>query len=182
MKFDEEKGYYCNGDDLFFQCWQTVNGWKLDITNLRTGRVHSINEYHEGMFSSSTQHFRFLMAASYVPALDSVPNELKGLKNSNVWNPRSGASLRNVVFDNIYIARYNASDEYYESDFEEFYPGSDNMIYGFAQGSDCSSMIMGNYDHDGTEQYVTGENYKTGDRYVSFSCYYDGGGHYHEED
>jgi hypothetical protein len=66
--------------------------------------------------------------------------------------------------------------------FEEFYPGTDNMIYGFTQGADCASMVMGTYEADGTNSYQTGENYKAGDKYVSFSSYYDGGGHYHGEE
>lgn len=182
MTYDEEKGYFTNGDDLFFQCWQGVNGWVLKITNLTTGKIHTINEYHQDMFADSTQYFRFLLAASYVPALDTVPDEYSLLKTSTIWNPRCGASLRNVVFDGIYMARYNFDENYDKSMYEEFYPGSENMLYGFAQGADCASMIMGTYEEDGTNSYATGENYKAGDRFVSFSCYYDGGGHYHEEE
>lgn len=182
MTYDEEKGYFCNGDDLYFQCWQGVNGWLLKITNLSTGKTYTINEYHQNMFIDSTQYFRFLLAASYVPALDDVPAAYPLLKGSTVWNPRCGASLRNVVFDGVYVARYNIDETYDESMFEEFYPGTENMIYGFSQGADCSSMLMGKYEADGTNNYVTGENYKAGDTYVSFSCYYDGGSHYDKED
>ena len=166
MEYDSEKGVYCGADDLFFQCWQTVNGWILKITNLRTNEVFTLNEYHEGMFSGKQQYFRFLLAASYCPVVQ------------NVWNARCGASLRNVLFDNIYIARYNPSDTYDKSTFEEFYPGSETMIYGFSQGTDCSSMVYGTYETDGT--YASGNSYKAGDKFVSYSCYYDGGGHYYD--
>ena len=182
MEYDSEKGYYCGGDDLFFQCWQGVNGWILKITNLTTGKVHTLNENHPNMFANSTQYFRFLLAASYVPALDTDIPGYPLLKTSAIWNPRCGASLRNIVFDGVNIARYNSDEEYDESMFEEFYPGTSNMIYGFTQGADCSSMVMGTYETDGNNSYMTGENYKAGDKFVSFSSYYDGGGHYHGEE
>ena len=182
MEYDINKGYYCGGDDLFFQCWQGIDGWILKITNLTTGKIYTINEYHKDMFADSTQYFRFLLAASYVPALDTPNPEYPQLQTSTVWNPRCGASLRNVVFDGVKIARYN-SDETYDDEtmYEDFYPASDNMLYGFAQGADCSSMVMGTYEADGTNDYKVGENYKAGDKFVSFSCYYDGGGHYAKE-
>lgn len=164
MEYDEEKREYNGADDLYFQCYQTVDGWILNITNLRTKQVFTIDERHKSMFLGSTQYFRFLLAASYCPVV------------MNVWNGRCGASLRNVVFDGVKIARYNETDTYDESQYEDFYPGSPNMIYGFSQGGDCASMECGIYDADGT--YISGNPYKAGDRYLSFSCYYDGGDHY----
>ena len=89
----------------------------------------------------------------------------------DVWNARCGASLRNVLWDNIKVARYNEAETYTEDMYEDFYPGTENMIYGFSQGGDCASMVTGYYEESkGT--------YKAGDRFVSFSCYYDGGDHY----
>lgn len=162
MTWDEEAKCYNGADDLFFQCWQTVNGWILKITNLNTGIVYTINELHEGMFEEKQQYFRFLLAASYCPVV------------SNIWNPRCGAYLRNVVFDNVKIARYNETDEYTADMLLDFYPGQ-NMIYGFSQASDCSSMVYSTYEADGT--YKSGNSYKAGDKYISYSCYYDGGSH-----
>ena len=49
MEYDSEKGVYAGGDDLFFQCYQMIDGWTLKITNLRTNSVFTINEKHEGM-------------------------------------------------------------------------------------------------------------------------------------
>lgn len=168
MKLDPETGVYKNGDDLFFQCWQTIDGWVLKITNLANNKVFTINEYHKNMFGNSTQYFRFLLAASYCPVVE------------NVWNSRCGASLRNVVFDGIKIARYEEDNEYDGSTFEDFYPGTDNMFYGFSQGADCASMIYDTHKEDGT--YGSGNAYTTGQKFLSFSCYYDGGSHYQEYD
>lgn len=167
MTLDPETGVYTGGDDLFFQCWQTVDGWKLNITNLSNNKVFTIDEYHQSMFKNSTQYFRFLLAASYCPV------EL------NVWNARSGASLRNVVYDGIKVARYEADNEYDPSSYEDFYPGSENMLYGFSQGADCASMIYEAHETDGT--YKSGNAYTAGEKFLSFSCYYDGGSHYQEE-
>ncbi len=166
MELDPKTGVYKNGDDLFFQCWQTVDGWILKITNLANNKVFTINEYHQNMFKNSTQYFRFLLAASYCPVV------------MNVWNARSGASLRNVVFDNINIARYEEDNEYDGTTFEEFYPGTDNMLYGFSQGADCASMVYATHESDG--QYKSGNSYSAGQKFVSYSCYYDGGSHYQE--
>ena len=170
MSWSEEEGCYTNGDDLFFQCWQTVDGWILKITNLTTGVVYTINEIHEGMFvndegsafKDNSGYFRFLLAASYCPVV------------SNVWNARCGAYLRNVVFDHIKIARFNESNVYTEDELQDFYPGV-NMAYGYSQGTDCSSMIYATREADGV--YKSGQTYAKGDQYLSFSCYYDGGSH-----
>lgn len=166
MEYDPVKGVYCGADDLRFQCWQTLDGFKMDITNLRTGKVHTIEEKHTGMFEDKAQYMRFLLAASYVPEV------------GDIWNARNNASLRNVIFDDVYVARYNPTNVYAEEDLEEFYPGSPSMNYGFSQGGDCASMIFGTYATDGT--YLSGEAYNAGDKFISFSVYYDGGGHYHD--
>ena len=50
------------------------------------------------------------------------------------------------------------------------------MIYGFSQGGDCASMVSGKYTEDGT--YLSGQSYSKDERFISFSVYYDGGGHY----
>ena len=164
MEFDEEKGVYCGADDLKFQCWQTIDGWIMHITNLTTNKVYIIEEKHTNMFEESAQYMRFLLAASYVPVV------------GDIWNARNQASLRNVLFDNVYIARFNPTNEYSPETFEEFYPGSENMNYGFSQGADCASMITDTYKEDGN--YISGQSYKKGERFISFSVYYDGGGHY----
>lgn len=166
MTWDEDAGCYNGADDLFFQCWQGVDGWILKITNLRTNQVFTIDERHEGMFAGSEQYFRFLLAASYCPVVD------------DVWNARCGAFLRNVVFDGNKVSRYVASEFEYEKDFSQslldFYPG-ENMIYGYSQASDCASAIYGVRTENGT--YASGNTYNAGDKYISFSSYYDGGSH-----
>ena len=160
MEYDEATGSYIGGDDLNFVCYQGVNGWNLTITNLRTNQKFYINENHEGMFADATQYLRFLIAASYCPVANTV------------WNARCGAYLRNVVFDGMKIARWNAEETYTEAMYEDFYPGSPNMIYGFSQASDCAHMISGKYTENGT--YKSGNGYSEGTYYMSFSCYYDG--------
>lgn len=162
MTWDAERKCYAGADDLFFQCWQMTDGWILKITNLRTNEVYTINEIHEGMFAEKQQYMRFLLAASYCPTV------------MNVWNPRSGGYLRNVVFDGVQIARYNEAEEYTSDLLMPFYPDS-NMSYGFSQAADCSSMVYSTYEADGT--YRSGLSYKAGTKYLSFSCYYDGGSH-----
>ena len=167
MEYDESKGYYCGADDLKFQCWQTIDGWIMNITNLTTNKVYTINEKHTGMFEDSIQYFRFLLAASYVPVV------------GDIWNARNNASLRNVIFENIYVSRFNPTNTYTEDTFEEFYPGSPSMLYGFSQGGDCASMIFDSHKENGT--YLSGLPYNAGDKFVSFSVYYDGGGHYNQD-
>lgn len=151
MEFDAKANAYTNGDRLLFQCYQGIDGWTLHITNLATNKVYTIEEKHEGMFEGNTQYFRFLLAASYCPV------------TPNIWNARSGGYLRNVVFENPIIARWNEEEIYDESMYESLYPGSDTMIYGFSQAGDCASM-----------EYNVDEQ---GNKLISFSCYYDGGGH-----
>ena len=166
MEYDPVKGVYCGADDLKFQCWQTIDGFKMDITNLTTGKVYTIEEKHTGMFEDKAQYMRFLLAASYVPEV------------GDVWNARNQGSLRNVIFDNVYVARFNPTNVYTEDMFEEFYPGSPTMHYGFSQGGDCASMIFDTYEADGT--YSNGQAYHAGEKYISYSVYYDGGNHYHK--
>ena len=153
LTYDPTKGVYTGGDDLFFQCWQGTDGFILHITNLTTGQVFKIEEIHPGINADQEQYLRFLVSASYCPVVDTI------------WNARCGASLRNVVYDGINIARWNENEEYTESMYEEFYPDS-NMSYGFSQAADCASMIFGKYED--------------GRKYISMSCYYDGGEHFNK--
>ena len=129
----------------------------MDITNLTTGKVYTIEEKHSGMFEDKAQYMRFLLAASYVPEV------------GDIWNARNQGSLRNVIFDNVYVARFNPTNVYTEDMFEEFYPGTPNMHYGFSQGGDCASMIYETYKEDGT--YLSGQAYKKGEKFISFSVY-----------
>lgn len=151
MTWNSKENCYNGADDLFFQCWQGVDGWEFKITNLSNNRVFTINEKHEGMFTESTGYFRFLVAASYCPVVD------------NVWNARCGAYLRNVIFEDLKVARWNEEEVYTEAMYEDLFLDS-NMIYGFSQGAECASMISG-VKEDGT-------------KWISMSCYYDGLGHY----
>ena len=156
----DENGVYTGADDLHFEIYATVDGWTLNITNLTTEEVFTIDEKHEGMHTDSTQYFRFLLAASYCPVV------------GNVWDARSGGFLKNVIFDNIKIARWKESNTYDTSDLEDFYPGEDTLDYGFSQGADTASFYYGTHDEDG--EYKSGNSYYKGDKYIVFSSYYDG--------
>lgn len=160
MEYDSATDSYVNGDDLLFQCYQGVDGWDLTITNLSTNQKYYIHEKHEGMFSEHTHYMRFLLAASYCPV------------TGTVWNARNGGYLRNVIFDGMKIARWNASETYDESMYEDFYPGSSNMHYGFSQGTDCASMECGVYSEAGS--YKSGLAKVVGAHYMVFNCFYDG--------
>jgi hypothetical protein len=155
-----ENGDYSGADDLFFEVIATVDGWTLNITNLRTNVVSTINEVHPDFHSESTPYFRFLLAASYCPVV------------GDVWNSRSGAYLKNVVFDHIKIARWNSSNDYSNATFEDFYPGESTMDYGYSQAADCASFEFGTYESAGN--YKSGNSYSKGDKYLIFSTYYDG--------
>lgn len=163
MKYNEETKDYTGADDLKFQVLATKDTYKITITNLTTNKEFVINEEHIGSNNDSTQYLRFLLAASYCPVV------------GNAWNARSGAYLKDVIFEDSHIARYNDENNYPESTFEEFYPGADSFHYGFTQGADCASALFGIYDKDGT--YANGATYKKGMRWINFSSFYDGSHH-----
>lgn len=163
MKYNSEKDWYDNGDDLHFECFQGVDGWTLNITNLSTGVVSTINEHHKDMHAGNTQYLRFLLAASYCPV------------RGNVWNARNGGFLKNVIFQDIKIAEWNAQEDYSKSTMEEFYPGSANMSHGFSQAADCANYFFGNYAEAGVLGKGNNQvSFAKGDKYLAFSSYYDG--------
>ena len=163
MKYNEETKDYRGTDDLKFQVWASADEYHLIITNLSNNQTFEIVEKHEGANADKTQYLRFLLAASYCPV------------NGNPWNARSGAYLKDVIFENSLIARYTKDGKYDESMFEEFYPGADSFNYGFSQGADCASALFGQYEKDGTHD--NGLSYKKGTRWINFSTFYDGSNH-----
>ena len=138
-------------DDLFMQLWQGKDGWKMVITNLATNEVYELSEYHTDMMKGQDGYYQLLLAASYCPQIQ------------DIWNYRCGAYLRNVCYTDVKVARYNSNETYDKSMLEDFYIDS-NMGYGFTQVAECASMVYG-YNQEGKKM-------------LSFSTYYDGGGHY----
>ena len=161
--YNEETKDYTGADDLKFQCYAGKDGYKLVITNLTTSEEFVINEYHKDSNIDNTHYLRFLLAASYCPVV------------GNAWNARSGAYLKDVIFENTRVAHYNDKEQYDEGMMEEFYPGADSFNYGFSQAADCASALFGSFEKNG--KYPNGAEYKKGQRYINFSCYYDGSHH-----
>jgi len=157
-------------DDLEFEAVGYSYGWILNITNLATGKVYSINDLHyndDGTKlveneEANNCYYRVLVASSYCPVV------------GNVWNWDSGASTHNVIWDNIKIARYIDDDiESYRKDdveFFELYPDSELLRDGYSQGAFASSFEYKTHESDGT--YKSGNSYKKGDKYLSLSVDY----------
>ena len=163
MHWDEEKQCYTGADDLNFEVIQTVDGFTLNLTNLGTGKVYTIKEHHKGMLAGKEGYMRFLLAASLCPV------------RGNLWNARSGAYIRNIVYQNIKVARYNESNDYRNAELLDFYPGRDTISHGFYQAGDCASYEHSFYKTGGI--LGKGDNakaYKAGDEYLSYSSFYDG--------
>jgi len=163
---------YSGADDLYFEAIGFSDGWMLNITNLTTNQIFSFEDRHtdsEGNQlvengADNAMYFRALLAASYCPVV------------GNIWNARCGAALRNVVYDNVELTRYiDDNIESYRSEDAiryEFYPETEAFNHGYAQGADNASFAYGEREENGT--YKSGDTYAQGDKFVSFSCYYDG--------
>lgn len=159
MKLNDQ-GFYDGADDITIEVFATKDAWKMIITNLETGYVYEYEEIHEGMHENSTGHFRMLLAASLVPV------------TGNVWNARNGSYLKNVIFEDVKIARYNGTYTYTEAEKEDFYPGSEHMLSGFSYAADAARHQYGVHQTDGF--YKSGAAFYAGKPYISFSSFYDG--------
>lgn len=169
-KYDPATNTYSGCDDLRFEAIGLTNGWILNITNLRTKEVHSFEDLHydengnpvvENPVDKACYH-RALIASSYCPVV------------GNVWNWDCGASLNNVVWDNIQLTRYidDNVESYRKDDVEryEFFPDSELLRDGYSQGAFTASHEFGVRESDGT--YKSGETYKKGDKFLSQSVNY----------
>ena len=169
--YDQASKEYSGADDLHFEAVGLSDGWILNVTNLKTKEVFSFTDRHTDTQGNpliengegKTQYFRALLAASYCPVVASV------------WNARCGAALRDVTFDHVELSRYiDDNIESYRQDGikrYEFYPETEVFNHGYAQGADNASFDYGIRTEDGT--YKSGNTYAKGDRFISFSCYYD---------
>jgi hypothetical protein len=101
-----------------------------------------------------------LLAASYCPV------------DGDLWNARDGGYLKNIVFENTLVAKYQEDGDYSNVEKEVFHPGNEAFIEGFTQAADCASLFFGTTDVAGT--WKSGKDKLVGKNWISFSSYYDG--------
>ena len=168
--YDPTTGEYSGFDDLHFEVVGLSYGWILNITNLRTGQVFTLNDLHyeeDGttpLVENSEQcYFTVLVASSYCPVVGTV------------WNWDCGASTTNVLWENITMQRYvDDNIETYRNATEDkkvlFTPDSEYLRDGYSQGAFAASFEFGTYEEDGT--YASGATYQKGDHYLSQTVSY----------
>ncbi|MCQ2742056.1 MAG: hypothetical protein MJ239_01990 [Bacilli bacterium] len=172
-KYDATTKTYSGFDDLHFEAFTQNDGWTLNITNLRTGVVSTIEDHHtqDGHAleeNTSPNTGRALIAASYCPVI------------GNIWNWDSGAALNNVVWDNISLKKAIVDDsgvinndiEAYRNETVSYplYPGEDAYRDGYSQGGYKASHEFGTRQEGG--EYKSGIKYTAGQKYLSFSVDY----------
>lgn len=168
MTYNAETQDYRNADDLFIEVEATLNGVSMKITNMTTMVEHVHTEVHEGYRTEADLVYgRMLLAASYCPVV------------ANLWDGANGGYLKNVLFDRVKIGTYQADGIYEEADLEDFYPDTPNVNNGFAQGAQWADWKTDTHKADG--QYLSGLDYKKDDKWVVFSCYYDGSQDVHDD-
>ena len=160
MTKDPETGVYSGADDLFLEAYSYEDGFYVLVTNLRTGEKWGHTHFHEGMNATQEKYMRVLVAASYCPV------------EGNVWNARDGGFLKNVVFEDVRVARYQADGDYSDVEKEEFFFGEETLFNGFTQAADCASLLYGTTDVAG--KWASGNDKIVGSHWFSFSSYYDG--------
>lgn len=156
-------GVYSGADDLFLEAYAYENGWYCCVTNLRTNEKWGYTHIHEGMNTTQSDYMRVLLAASYCPV------------EGNLWNARDGGYFKNVVFEDVKVAKYRADgdeDGYQSAEKENFFFGEDTLFNGFTQAADCASLLYGTTDEAGV--WKSGLEKITGSNWFSFSSYYDG--------
>ncbi|MBO8428123.1 MAG: hypothetical protein IAC58_06245 [Firmicutes bacterium] len=169
-KYDPSTGEYSGFDDLRFEVCGLTNGWILNITNLRTNQTFTLSDLHyesDGVTPVNENvepcYYTALIASSYCPVV------------GNVWNWDCGASMTNVIWENIEMQRYvDDNIETYRNATSDkiisFTPGSEYMRDGYSQGAFASYHEFGVYEEKGT--YASGNTYEAGDTYLSQSVSY----------
>jgi hypothetical protein len=153
-------GVYSGADDLFMEAFASENSWGVVVTNLRTNEKWGYTHTHEGLNTTQSDYLRVLLAASYCPV------------DGNLWNARDGGYLKNVLFEDTRVAKYQTDGDYSDVEKEVFYPGTDAFIEGYTQGADCAALLYGMTDVAGT--WKSGKDKMVGTGWISFSSYYDG--------
>lgn len=171
--YDPATGLCTGFDDLRFEAFAVSNGWELNITNLRTKEVFSIEDKHfneDGTphnDNDSDMYGRALIAASYCPV------------TANVWNWDCGAVLDNVIFTNIELTR-RLSDpdkkdviENYRDDSLEripLYPDEPSFKEGYSQGDFVANYEFGTFPSDAT--FPSGFEVEKGQKYITYNIDY----------
>lgn len=172
-KYDSSTGEYSGFDDLHFEAFTLNDGWILNITNLRTKQVYTIQDRHvdsEGKpLEENTEGIsgRALIAASYCPVV------------GNVWNWDCGACLNNVIWTNISMKKAIKNDNIISNDIEDYrvleqsyelYPGSDTYRDGYSQGGYRSYHLYSKFEQDG--KLSSGYSFLKNQKFISFSVDY----------
>ncbi len=160
MKKDPGTGVYGGADDLFIEAIGGRDTWTLRITNLATGEKFGYTHSHEGVNAGKEGYYRINAVVTMIAAM------------GNPWDARCGGFLKNVVWEDLKVARYRADETYPDAAKEEFYPGLPTLDYGYTQGADCAHLTVGVHAEDGV--YKSGAAYLKGSKYLAFSSYYDG--------
>jgi hypothetical protein len=160
MDYDPSTNTYKDADDLFFEIYATKEQYVLNITNLTTMRKFHFTANNPSLMNNVQKSY-ILLAASYCPVQI----------NTKLWNPRSGASFTNIIFENTKVAQYKEDGDYSNAIKYDFGPSSTALDYGLVQGADNADYFYGVYESDGT--YENGSSYKQGDTYYGVNIYYD---------
>lgn len=160
MTKDPETGIYSGADDLFIEAIGSTDTWILRVTNLRTNQVFGYTHTHKDMNKDAEGYFRVVLAASLCPVIGSI------------WDASAGGYLKNVVWEDVKLARWNSEGVYTDADKESMRIGTANVQHAFTQAADTAHLSWGEHKTDGT--YKSGNSYKAGTPYYSFSSYYDG--------
>lgn len=160
MTKDPGTGVYGGADDLFIEAIGGRDTWTLRITNLATGERFGYTHSHEGVNAGKEGYYRINAVVTMIAAM------------GNPWDARCGGFLKNVVWEDLKVARYRADETYPDVAKEEFYPGLPTLDYGYTQGADCAHLTVGVHAEDGV--YKSGAVYLKGSKYLAFSSYYDG--------
>ena len=156
----DENGVYSGADDLFLEVWATVDTWNLRVVNLRTGEEWGYTHTHENLNAGNEGYFRVVACTSHCPGV------------GDVWDARDEGFIKNVVWEDVKVARYNEDDVYTDEDKAEFSRENGTIQYAFTQGADCAHLEFGVHGSDGF--YESGAPYEAGASYLVFSSYYDG--------
>lgn len=155
-------GIYSGADDLFIEAWAGLDEWWLRVTNLRTNEKWGYRHYHPGMHEGQSDYMRVLLCASYCPV------------EGNVWNSRDGGYIKDVVYEDVKIAKYHEDGDYSGAEKEYFAFDKGTIFKGYTQAPDCAKLLCG-WNEDGGV-WKSGAKKIADSNWFNFSSYYDGSG------